>query len=150
MGLRSEAAIRFEKGLDIQNTIPAINRCVELIELLGAGKVVKGIADCNCKPYEKRVLKFEPDRINSFLGTQIETGVMVKIFKDLCFEVDEKAMTLVPPSFRNDIVEMADLCEEIARFYGYNNIKPSLYPAKKQHREERHISSGWRILSAIP
>lgn len=131
MGLRSEAAIRFEKGLDIQNTIPAINRCVELIELLGAGKVVKGIADCNCKPYEKRVLKFEPDRINSFLGTQIETGVMVKIFKDLCFEVDEKAMTLVPPSFRNDIVEMADLCEEIARFYGYNNIKPSLLSGKE-------------------
>lgn len=131
MGLRSEAAIRFEKGLDIQNTIPAINRCAELIELLGAGKVVKGIADCNCKPYEKRVLKFEPDRINSFLGTQIEMGIMVKIFKDLGFEVDEKVMTLVPPSFRNDIVELADLCEEVARFYDYNNIKPSLLSGKE-------------------
>lgn len=131
MGLRSEAAIRFEKGLDIQNTIPAINRCAELIELLGAGKVVRGIADCNCKPYEKRVLKFEPDRINSFLGTQIETGTMVKIFRDLGFEVDEKAMTLVPPSFRNDIVELADLCEEVARFYDYNNIKPSLLSGKE-------------------
>mgnify|MGYP001234947688 CR=1 FL=1 len=131
MGLRSEAAIRFEKGLDIENTIPAINRCAELIELLGAGKVVRGIADCNCKPYEKRVLKFEPDRINSFLGTQIETGTMVKIFRDLGFEVDEKDMTLVPPSFRNDIVEFADLCEEVARFYGYNNIKPSLLSGKE-------------------
>ncbi len=131
MGLRSEAAIRFEKGLDIQNTIPAINRCAELIELLGAGKVVRGIVDCNCKPYEKKILKFEPDRINSFLGTRIETDVMVKIFKDLAFEVDEKEMTLIPPSFRGDIVELADLCEEVARFYGYNNIKPSLLSGKE-------------------
>ncbi len=131
MGLRSEAAIRFEKGLDIQNTIPAINRCAELIELLGAGKVVRGIVDCNCKPYEKKILKFEPDRINSFLGTRIETDVMVKIFKDLAFEVDEKEMTLIHPSFRGDIVELADLCEEVARFYGYNNIKPSLLSGKE-------------------
>lgn len=131
MGLRSEASIRFEKGLDAENAIPALNRCAELIELLGAGKVVKGIADCNCKPYEKRIMKLEPDRINSFLGTEIETAQMVKIFKSLEFEVDEKKMTLIPPSFRNDIVELADLCEEIARFYGYNNIKPSLLSGKE-------------------
>lgn len=131
MGLRSEASLRFEKGLDIQNVIPAINRCAELIELLGAGKVVRGIADCNCKPYEKKIMKFEPDRINSFLGTQIETDAMVKIFKDLAFDVDVKGMTLIPPSFRGDIVELADLCEEVARFYGYNNIKPSLLSGKE-------------------
>jgi phenylalanyl-tRNA synthetase beta chain len=131
MGLRSEAAIRFEKGLDIENAIPALNRCAELIELLGAGKIVKGIADCNCKPYEKRIFKLEPDRINSFLGTEIETAEMVKIFKSLEFEVDEKNMTLILPSFRNDIVELADLCEEIARFYGYNNIRPTLLSGKE-------------------
>ncbi|HHU90756.1 MAG TPA: phenylalanine--tRNA ligase subunit beta [Clostridiaceae bacterium] len=131
MGLRSEASIRFEKGLDIENAIPALNRCAELIELLGAGKIVKGIADCNCKPYEKRIFIFEPERINSFLGTEIETAEMVRIFKSLEFEVDEKKMTLIPPSFRNDIVELADLCEEIARFYGYNKIKPSLLSGKE-------------------
>lgn len=131
MGLRSEASIRFEKGLDTENAIPALNRCAELIELLGAGTIVKGIADCNCSPYEKRIFKFEPDRINSFLGTEIKTEEMVRIFKSLEFEVDEKNMTLIPPSFRNDIVELADLCEEIARFYGYNNIKPSLLSGKE-------------------
>ncbi len=131
MGLRSEASIRFEKGLDTENAIPALNRCAELIELLGAGKIVKGIADCNCKPYEKRVMKLEPDRINSFLGSEIEVTEMIKIFKSLKFEVDEKNMTLIPPSFRNDITELADLCEEIARFYGYNNIKPSLLSGKE-------------------
>lgn len=131
MGLRSEASIRFEKGLDIENAIPALNRCAELIELLGAGKIVKGIADCNCKPYEKRIFKLEPDRINSFLGTGIETAEMVRIFKSLEFEVDEKNMTLIPPSFRNDIVELADLCEEIARFYGYNNIRSTLLSGKE-------------------
>ena len=131
MGIRSEASIRFEKGLDTENAIPALNRCAELIELLGAGKVVKGIADCNCKPYEKHIFKFEPDRINSFLGTKIATSEMVRIFKSLEFEVDENNMTVIPPSFRNDIVELADLCEEVARFYGYNNIEPSLLSGKE-------------------
>ena len=131
MGLRSEASIRFEKGLDIENAIPALNRCAQLIELLGAGRVVKGIIDCNCKPYEKRILKFEPDRINSFLGTEIETAEMVRIFKSIEFEVDEKNMTVIPPSFRNDIIEFADLCEEIARFYDYNNIRPTLLSGKE-------------------
>lgn len=137
MGLRSEASIRFEKGLDIENTIPALNRCAELIELLGAGKVVKGIADCNCKPYKKRVMKLEPDRINKFLGTDITLDEMVRIFKALEFEIDEQSMTLIPPSFRRDISELADLCEEVARFYGYNNIKPSLLSGKESMRGKK-------------
>lgn len=131
MGLRSEASSRYEKGLDTENAIPALNRCVELIELLGAGKVVKGIIDCNAKPYEKKILKFDPKAINTFLGTDISKDEMVRIFKDLEFDVDERAMTLVPPSFRGDIVELADLCEEVARFYGYNKIKPSLLSGKE-------------------
>ena len=129
MGLRS-MLIRFEK-VDIENTIPAINRCAELIELLGAGKVVKGIADCNCKPYEERVMKLEPDRINSFLGTEISLDEMVRILNSLSFKVDTNNMTVIPPSFRNDITQFADLCEEVARFYGYNNIKSSLLSGKE-------------------
>ncbi|MCX7773105.1 MAG: phenylalanine--tRNA ligase subunit beta [Clostridia bacterium] len=131
MGLRSEASSRFEKGLDIENVIPALNRCAELIELLGAGKVVKGIIDVNPKPYQKRVLKFEPDRINAFLGTEIASEEMARIFKALEFEVDEQAMTLTAPSFRGDIEQFADLCEEVARFYDYNNIRPSLLSGKE-------------------
>ena len=149
MGLRSEAAIRFEKGLDIENTIPAINRCAELIELLGAGKVVKGIADCNCKPYEERVMKLEPDRINSFLGTEISLDEMVRILNSLSFKVDTNNMTVIPPSFRNDITQFADLCEEVARFYGYNNIKSSLLSGKESTRKE-DLYRRWRMLFDIP
>lgn len=137
MGLRSEASSRFEKGLDSENVIPAINRCAELIELIGAGKVVKGIVDCNVKPYQERVLKFEPDRVNGLLGTSITKEEMVKTFKALEFKVDEAGMTLVPPSFRGDIVELADLCEEIARFYDYNNIKPSLLSGKESRQGKK-------------
>jgi len=131
MGLRSESSMRFEKGLDTENTIAALNRCAELIEQLGAGKVVKGIIDCYPRPYEKPVLKFEPDRINAFLGTEISTEKMVEIFETLEFEVDKKNMTLTPPSFRRDIEHFQDLCEEVARFYDYNNIKPSLLSGKE-------------------
>lgn len=134
MGLRSEASSRFEKGLDTENVIPALNRCAELIELLGAGKVVRGIIDCNVKPYEKKVMKLEPERINAFLGTDISAQEMIKIFEALEFEVDKEAMTLVPPSFRGDILAFEDLCEEVARFYGYNNIKPSLLTGKETMR----------------
>lgn len=131
MGLRSEASGRFEKGLDQENAIPALNRCAELIETLGAGKVVKGIIDCNPKPYQKKMLKLEPGRVNAFLGTDISGNEMVRILKNLEFDVDEKGMTVTPPSFRGDIVEFADIAEEIARFYGYNNIKPSLLSGKQ-------------------
>ncbi|HBR03481.1 MAG TPA: phenylalanine--tRNA ligase subunit beta, partial [Ruminiclostridium sp.] len=131
MGLRSEASSRFEKGLDTENTIAALNRCAELIELLGAGRIVPGIIDCYENPYQKKVLKFEPDRINAFLGTDIAEAEMVRIFKALQFDVDEAKMTLIPPSFRSDIEGLADLSEEVARFYGYNNIKPSLLSGKE-------------------
>ena len=131
MGLRSEASGRFEKGLDQENAIPALNRCAELIEMLGAGRVVRGIIDCNPKPYRKKVLKLEPRRVNAFLGTDISENEMVRILKNLEFDVDEGSMTVTPPSFRGDIAEFADIAEEIARFHGYNNIKPSLLSGKQ-------------------
>lgn len=131
LGLRSEASSRFEKGLDSENTIPALNRCAQLIELLGAGKVVKGIIDVYPVPYQKKALKFEPDRINRFLGTEISKDEMVRIFKRLEFEVDENNMTVTPPSFRRDVEQFADICEEVARFYDYNNIKPTLLSGKE-------------------
>lgn len=130
-GLRSEASIRFEKGLDTENTVPALNRCAELIELLGAGKVVSGIIDCYATPFQKKIMKFQPDRINAFLGTDIPNDEMISIFKALEFEVNDTEMTLAPPSFRSDIEHFQDLCEEAARFYGYNKIKPSLLSGKE-------------------
>lgn len=131
VGLRSEASSRFEKGLDPENTIFALNRCAELIEMLGAGKIVKGIIDVYPEPKKMKALKLEPERINAFLGTQISKDEMVRIFKSLEFEVDENNMTVTPPSFRRDVEQFADLCEEIARLYDYNNIKPSLLSGKE-------------------
>lgn len=131
LGLRSEASSRFEKGLDTENAITALNRCAELIELLGAGKVVKGVIDCNPSEGALRRLPFEPDRINAYLGSAIPVEKMVEIFESLEFVVDTKAMLLTVPSFRPDIEQFADLSEEVARFYGYNNITPSLMSGKE-------------------
>ena len=131
LGLRSEASSRFEKGLDTENTIAALNRCAELIEELGAGKVVKGIIDVYPRPYQKKTLKFEPERINAFLGTDIPVEEMIRILEAIEIEVDRKNMTITPPSFRRDIEHFQDICEEIARFYDYNNIKPTLLSGKE-------------------
>ena len=131
MGLRSEASSRFEKGLDPENTITAVNRCAELIELLGAGKVVHGVIDCNrVKPVQDKI-KLDPQRINAFLGTEIPAEKMIDIFKTIEFEYDGASMMLKIPSFRSDIESVADLSEEVARFYDYNNIKPSLLSGKE-------------------
>jgi phenylalanyl-tRNA synthetase beta chain len=134
MGLRSEASNRFEKGLDPENAIIALNRCAELIELLGAGKVVRGIIDCNKTKPRKDTIKLDPDRINALLGTNIPAGRMIGIFRSLEFEVDEATLMMKIPSFRSDIESVADLSEEVARFYDYNNIEPSLLSGKQSTR----------------
>jgi phenylalanyl-tRNA synthetase beta subunit (EC 6.1.1.20) len=132
LGIRSEASMRFEKGLDPENTIKALNRCAELIELLGAGKVVRGIIDCNNVKREPKIIKLDVDRINALLGTDIPAGKMIDIFRALEFEVDTDTMMMKVPSFRYDDIEsVADLAEEVARFYDYNNIKPTLLSGKE-------------------
>lgn len=134
LGIRSEASTRFEKGLDPENTIKAVNRCAELIEMLGAGKVVYGIIDCNRTQKRQDTIKLDPDRINAFLGTDIPAERMIAIFKALEFEVDTATMMMKIPSFRSDIESIADLAEEVARFYDYNNIKPTLLAGKEPMR----------------
>lgn len=128
LGLRTEASGRFEKGLDVEGVIAAVDRAAQLVEELGAGKVCKGIIDRYEAKMESSVIKFRPDRINAFLGTAIKTEEMVRIFKALEFEVDERNMTVTAPGFRPDIEQEADLAEEVARFYGYNNIEATLLP----------------------
>jgi len=137
LGIRSEASIRFEKGLDPENTIRALDRCAELIELLGAGKVVRGIVDCNRVPKRQDTIRLDVERINGLLGTDIPAEKMVEIFKALEFEVDTNSMMMKIPSFRSDIESVADLAEEIARFYDYNNIKPSLLSGKESMRGKK-------------
>ena len=121
LGLRTEASSRYEKGLDVNNVIPALNRACELVEMLGAGKVTDGIIDVvNCE-YKPTVIELRPEKINAFLGTDISREEMVKILTDLDFEIDGNNIRV--PSFRPDVEREADVAEEIARIYGYNKIE---------------------------
>ena len=124
LGMRTEASAKFEKGLDPMNTLPAVNRACELVELLGAGQVVDGTIDILNYVPQPRVLKLEPEKINGLLGTDIAESEMVSILKKLDFQVEGDQVTV--PSWRGDVIGMADLAEEVARFHGYNNIPVTL------------------------
>ncbi len=124
LGMRTEASAKFEKGLDILNTLPAVNRACELVELLGAGEVMDGVIDILNYVPQPTVLKLEPARINALLGTDVSRDEMVSILRKLDFQVDGDDVTV--PSWRGDVKEMADLAEEVARFHGYNNIPITL------------------------
>lgn len=130
LGLRTEASSRFEKGLDPENAIKAINRAAQLIEQLGAGTVSKGIIDCYPVKSVIRNIPFNPERINALLGTGIAGNIMIEILKRLEIEINDKEGIAIIPSFRPDIECEADLAEEVARFYGYNNIKATLLEGK--------------------
>lgn len=120
LGMRTESSSRFEKGLDPQNCLPAIMRACELVEMLGAGEVVDGVIDIDNSGYKPTVLHLDAEWTNRFLGTDIPEERMKKILSDLHFGVNGNEITV--PSFRGDVEHKADVAEEIARFYGYNNI----------------------------
>ena len=120
LGMRTDASARFEKGLDPQGTLRAVNRACELIELLGCGEVVDGVIDVVPKPIEEKTVLLEPDKINSLLGTDIDKDSMKKILLDLGFTLDGDVIHI--PSWRGDVEHYSDIAEEVARFYGYNNI----------------------------
>ena len=124
LGMRTEASAKFEKGLDPLNTLPAVNRACELVEMLGAGEVLDGTIDILNYVPQPRVLKLEPEKINGLLGTDIAGDEMVSILKKLDFQVEGDQVTV--PSWRGDVIGMADLAEEVARFHGYNNIPTTL------------------------
>ena len=124
LGMRTEASAKFEKGLDILNTLPAVNRACELVELLGAGEVLDGVIDILNYVPQPTVLKVEPEKINALLGTDVPAAEMVSILKKLGFQAEDGQVSV--PSWRGDVKEMADLAEEVARFYGYNNIPTTL------------------------
>ena len=124
LGLRTESSSRFEKGLNAITCAMALERAAMLIEMLGAGKVLKGVVDCYPVPYEERKVSFNPSNINTFLGTNISRERMDEILTSLEFMVFEDYV--IPPHFRPDIVCEADISEEVARFYGYNNIESRL------------------------
>ena len=124
LGMRTEASAKFEKGLDPMNTLPAVNRACELVELLGAGQVLDGVIDILNYVPQPTVLRLEPEKINALLGTHVAEEEMVRILRKLDFRVDGEQVTV--PSWRGDVKRMADLAEEVARFHGYNNIPSTL------------------------
>ena len=126
VGLRTDASGKFEKGLDPNTAEEAVNRACQLIEELGAGEVVGGMIDVYpVKAVESRV-KFEPDKINNLLGTDIAPETMLQYFNKIELAYDKETNEIVAPTWRQDIHRMADLAEEVARFYGYDKIGTTL------------------------
>ncbi len=126
IGLRTESSSRFEKGLDPITCYEALERAAQLVELLGAGKVCKGIVDCMPAPKAERRIPFSPEKINAFLGIHASAEEMTHILTRLECRTDLNAGVVIPPSFRDDLICSADIAEEIARFYGYNKIESRL------------------------
>lgn len=126
VGLRTDASGKFEKGLDPNNAIDAINRACQLIEELGAGEVVGGVVDVYGKVKEGRNIPFEPEKYNKLLGTDIDADTMLSYFEMIDLGYDKEKNEVLIPSWRQDLECDADLAEEVARFYGYDKIPTSL------------------------
>lgn len=126
IGLRTDASGKFEKGLDPNNALDAINRACQLIEELGAGEVVGGIVDVYGEVKEGKRIPFDDKKVNELLGTEIAKETMIGYFKKIELDYDYDKDEVIVPSWRQDLECLADMAEEVARFYGYDNIPTSL------------------------
>ena len=126
LGLRTDASGKFEKGLDPNNAEAAINRACQLIKELGAGEVVAGIVDIYPEKKEENTVKFEPEKINKLLGTDLSKEEMLSYFPALELKYDDNTQLITVPTFRQDLYRTCDIAEEIARFYGYDKIPMTL------------------------
>ena len=126
LGIRTDASGKFEKGLDPENALAAMNRACQLIEELGAGEVVGGVVDVYPNPVTRKRISFEPDKYNALLGTNVSREEMLQYFERLEVEYDKDNNELIIPTFRQDLNRDADMAEEVARFFGYDNIPTTL------------------------
>lgn len=126
VGLRTDASSKFEKGLDPNTAELAMNRACQLIEELGAGEVVGGMVDVYPVKREGNRVKFDAAYVNHLLGTDIDEATMLSYFKKIDLGYDEAAKEIIVPSWRQDLLRPADIAEEVARFYGYDNIPTTL------------------------
>ena len=124
IGLRTEASSRYEKGLPQENALRAVNRAVELVELLGAGEVIDGVIDEYPEKQKEIKIEFNPTRINNLLGINISEDTMINILNRLDIKVVDGYC--IPPYYRQDIEQDADIAEEILRIYGYDKLESSL------------------------
>ena len=144
VGLRTESSSRFEKGLSTENALRAINRAVELVELIGAGEVVDGKIDVYPTKQKINKIKLDYDRINSLLGTNIPKEEMISILEKLDIKVENDVA--IAPYFRMDLEFLADIAEEVVRFYGYDKLETTLIKAdttigvlNKEQKIEKNI-----------
>ena len=126
VGLRTDASGKFEKGLDPNNAKAAIDRACQLIEEIGAGEVVGGTVDVYSKVKEPVRVPFDADKINAMLGTDLSEEQMLAYFEKIDLGYDPETKEVIAPTFRHDLFRIADLAEEVARFYGYDNIPTTL------------------------
>ena len=124
LGMRTDASAKFEKDIDPMLTVPAVNRACELVEMLGAGEVMDGMIDVLNYVPQPVTVKLEPERINALLGTDIPEADMIEYLRRE--EVPVVDSMIQVPSWRPDLRVMADIAEEVARYYGYNNIETTL------------------------
>ncbi len=120
LGMRTEASGRFEKQLNPLDCDICLYRALELVKMLDAGDIVDGVVDCDHSDKELKTLEFDPDWVNNFIGIDVSAKDQKEILERIGFKVENNLITV--PSFRNDIEHQADISEEIARFYGYENI----------------------------
>ena len=128
VGLRTESSSRFEKGLSPENALRAVNRAVELVEMLNAGKAVDGKIDVYPTKQKVNKIKLDVERINNLLGTKISKQDMIDILEKLDIKVENALV--IPPYFRQDIEQLADVAEEVLRFYGYDKLETTLIKAE--------------------
>ncbi len=126
VGLRTDASAKFEKGLDPNLAMEAMNRACQLVEELGAGEIVGGAIDFYPVKKEGRRIPFEPEKYNRLLGTKIPTEYMLTYFERLELGYDKASNEILVPSWRQDLECDADIAEEVARFFGYANIPVTL------------------------
>ena len=126
IGLRTDASGKFEKGLDPENAQAAIDRACQLVEEMGAGEVVGGMVDVYAEKREPSRVTFDAEKINALLGTDLTKEQMLGYLKLVELEYDETTNEIVAPTFRQDIHRLADVAEEVARFFGYDNIPTTL------------------------
>ena len=126
IGLRTDASGKFEKGLDPENAQAAIDRACQLVEEMGAGEVVGGMVDVYAEKREPSRVTFDVEKINALLGTDLTKEQMLGYLKLVELEYDETTNEIVAPTFRQDIHRLADVAEEVARFFGYDNIPTTL------------------------
>lgn len=126
LGMRTDAQAKFEKGLDPNNTMEAMNRACQLIEELGAGEVVGGCVDVYPEKKESTTVAYDVDKINALLGIEVSEDEMCEYWSRVDLTPDREKKCVSVPTWRQDVLRMADLAEEVARFYGYDKIPTTL------------------------